>query len=108
MPSGIARRNHSLQMRISVALIPAIARVATFASPNGALRTTYKSAGDVLRCAFDNEELGQHPKAVYLNGTEPLEPSKEARDERKTKMLWTDSVRYAGVQEGQTVLKNWQ
>jgi hypothetical protein len=108
MPSGIARRNNDFMMCFNIALMHVLAPLITWFMPNGAVRTPYKSAGDVLRCAFDTKELGEYPKALYLNGTLPLEPSKEAKDEGKTGMLWKDSIRYTGMKEGDTVLKNWQ
>ncbi|KAH7073094.1 hypothetical protein BKA63DRAFT_473561 [Paraphoma chrysanthemicola] len=75
--------------------------------PNGSLRSPKKSGADLLRGAFDEEELGQHPKAVYLNGSEPKVAGKEARDEEKQRRLWTESLKLAGVEEGDTALKDW-
>ena len=85
-----------------------LAPVMTWWSPNGVLRTTWKSAGDVLRAAFDTEELGEYPNGIYLNGSEPLEVSAEVKDKEKTGQLWRDSLGYAGIQEGDTILSEWK
>ena len=75
--------------------------------PNGSLRSPKKSGSDLLRGAFDEKELGEHPKAVYLNGSEHKVAGKEARDEEKQRKLWIESLKLAEVEEGDTVLKNW-
>jgi len=77
--------------------------------PNGPVRTTQKSASDILQAAFEsNEVLGPFPKDLYFNGTEPLETSDESRDPRKRDLVWKESVRYACLKEGETILINWQ
>ncbi|KAF2853762.1 NAD(P)-binding protein [Plenodomus tracheiphilus IPT5] len=108
MPSGLARRGGFLLASMGKAVLPLIVRIALQFFPNGPLRTTQKSAGDVLRAAFDVSTLGEQPKAVYLDGTNPFESSAEARDEKKQDMLWRDSVGYVGLQPTQTVLVNWK
>lgn len=107
MPSGLTRRGGAL-LTMGNAVLPLLAKVSMLSSPNGPLRTTQKSAGDVLRAAFDTETLGIQPKAVYLNGSDLAETSLESRDERKQNMLWKDSVVYAGLQPADTVLQNWR
>ena len=39
-----------------------VAQIATKLQPNGMLRTTSKSAADVLRAAFDTDALGEHQR----------------------------------------------
>lgn len=100
--------------RNGVMILKIISQIATlfqgiivWISPNGSLRSPKKSAGDLLRAAFDEKELGVHPKAAYLNGSEPKVSGKEARDEQKQKMLWEQSLKLAGIEEGSTILKSW-
>lgn len=95
------------RMMIIKIAIPLTAPMATKFQPNGNLRTTSKSSADALSACFDMETLGEHPKAVYLNGTEEQETNPEARDEKKRAMLWRDSVAYIKLKEGETALKDW-
>ncbi len=97
-------------MRVVVVgiLVPLLSVILSWLQPNGQLRTPAKSAGDVVRAAFDTKTLGQHPKQVYLNGTDPLEPGAEAKDAAKRAMLWRDSIVYAQLKEGETALVNWK
>jgi hypothetical protein len=76
--------------------------------PNGYFRTAEKSARDTERALYDTDEFGEHPKALYVNGHLRAEPSPEAKDVAKGKMLWEDSVRYANLKHGDTALLNWQ
>ena len=89
-------------------VLPWLARIAQYFQPDGALRTPARSAGDLLRAAFDTKTLGEHPKGVYLDGRNPLETSPESRDPAKLAMLWEDSVRYAALKPGETALAEWQ
>lgn len=84
-----------------------MAPIATKLRRNGDLRTTRKSSADALRACFDVETLGEHPHAVYLNGTEEQETNPEADDEKKRETLWRDSVAYVELREGETALKDW-
>jgi hypothetical protein len=79
----------------------------SIANTNGFLRTTKKSGGDVLKACFDEETLGEYPKAVYLDGTRRVESSKESTDVEKQKTLWADSLKLAAIRDGDTVLKNY-
>lgn len=82
----------------------------TWWSPNGILRTPVKSAHDGLVAVFGDEEstLGKEKKALYFDGSEVATPSGEARDPEKAAMLWNKSLEYAGVNQGQTCLSDWQ
>lgn len=66
-----------------------------------------KSASDILTAAFDVEKLGEYPKAVYVDGSDPKERSEEAKDATKQKKWWKESLTYAGIGEGDTILKDW-
>tara|TARA_R110002060_G_scaffold53400_11_gene64033 strand:+ start:593 stop:919 length:327 start_codon:yes stop_codon:yes gene_type:complete len=100
-------RNGMLLVKIVSKIAYLFQDIIVWLSPNGALRSPKKSGGDLLRASFDVEELGEHPKAVYLNGSELKHSGKEANDEKKQQKLWVESLRLAGIQEGDTVLKGW-
>jgi hypothetical protein len=76
--------------------------------PNGPLRTPGKTARDMLYVTFDEKTLGEHPKALYMDGTEISETSPESRDEEKHERLWEGSLRMAGVRGGDTTLLHWK
>lgn len=50
-------------------IILILAPVLVFLQPNGSPRTPAKSARDLLRTSFGEKMRGQHPKALYSNGT---------------------------------------
>jgi hypothetical protein len=94
---------------IRVLMFQIIFPIVAMLMPNGPVRTTQKSASHILQAAFEsNSVLSQFPKDLYFNGTEPLETSAESRDTRKRYLVWKESVRYAHLKEGETVLVNWQ
>ena len=112
-PGGMATtivRRASWVMRVLVVqiLVPLLSVILSWFQPNGPLRTPAKSAADVVRAAFDTKTLGQRPKQVYLNGTDPQEPGAEAKDGAKRTMLWRDSIVYAQLKEGETALVDWK
>ena len=109
MGTGIAR-DAPLIIRIIIAwIIPALAPIMVWMQPNGSLRTPAKSAADLLRASFDESApLGKHPKALYLNGSEVGPVAIEAKDEKKQRELWEGSLQYAGIKEGDTILKSWK
>ncbi|TVY25107.1 Short-chain dehydrogenase TIC 32-like protein [Lachnellula hyalina] len=74
--------------------------------PNGRARTPKKSGYDLLLACFDEKYLGEYPKAVYLGGSEKAIPSLEARDDEKQRKLWVESLKFAAIGEGDTVLKD--
>ena len=84
--------------------MPVLAPILVYLQPNGSLRTPTKSAADLLRASFDEEALGKHPKALYLNGFEVGTVTPEAKGEKKQRDLWEVSVRIAGIKEGDTML----
>ncbi|KAI1395748.1 NAD(P)-binding protein [Hypoxylon fuscum] len=71
---------------------------------NGKMRTTARSARDVMLAVMDVSVA----KAAYFDGTALAETALEAQDIRKREMIWRDSVRYTQLKEGETVLKNWK
>jgi hypothetical protein len=62
----------------------------------------------VILACFDEGTLGEHPKAVFLDGSQKAESSKESRDLEKHKALWADSLKLAAIKDGDTVLKDWR
>ncbi|CZR56267.1 related to dehydrogenase/reductase [Phialocephala subalpina] len=106
--TGITRTSPFLIRFLLRNLIPLIQEIAVWFNPNGFMRPPWKSAADLMLASFDEKKLGQHPKAVYLDGSENATPSVEARDEMKQKKLWDESLKLARIRDGDTVLKNWQ
>ncbi|GIZ49980.1 hypothetical protein CKM354_001299500 [Cercospora kikuchii] len=98
-------RSGSLVIRLMMNyILPPITQVAGWYSPNGMLRTPYKSGGDLLRAAFDESDIGRHPKALYLDGSAVGQPAEEAKDEDKQRRLWEGSVKLAGLRQEETAL----
>lgn len=89
-------------------LLPILTPILVWLQPNGSIRSPLKSGADLLRASFDTVTWGEHPKALYLDGTEKAQSSEEARDEGKQRNLWGDSLKLARVRSGETVLKNWE
>ncbi|KAK0649232.1 putative short-chain dehydrogenase [Cercophora newfieldiana] len=108
MSKEILRRgNFLMSVFVTRIFLPFAAMVSSKLAPEGFFRITRKSAKHVLRVALDTETLGEHPQAVYLNGTKRWESSAESRDEKKQMMLWQDSVKYTKLKASETVLSSW-
>ncbi|KAI1455488.1 NAD(P)-binding protein [Annulohypoxylon moriforme] len=106
-PEGIARRTDWLGRNIVHGIImPVMGCVLMWLYPesNGKMRTTARSARDVMRAVMDISAA----KAAYFDGTALAETASEAQDTRKQRMIWRDSVRYARLKEGDTMLKEWK
>ncbi|CAN8101873.1 unnamed protein product [Discula destructiva] len=113
MSTGIARRSDSWFMRVVMfrLLLPALAAIWTLLfGPNGAIRTLQQSAHDVVKAAVDcgPPPLSEHPKSMFLNGSELGNCNPEAKDPKKWDIVWKGSVRYARLGEGETILENWR
>lgn len=107
MGSDIARRGDFMMRVVMIKMvIPLLAPIMVWFNPNGVLRTTWKSAGDVIRACFEID--APKGKALYLNGSEEYATSKEAADVEKRKELWEYGVKAAAIKPGDTVLKNWE
>lgn len=110
MPSSIVRRGPWV-MRVVLfqLLLPLLALLSVWVAPNGPLRTTKKSARDVVAAAFDTGPgLSERPKGAYMNGSSPVSMSAEAKDQEKQRRLWRDTIRYVQLRKGETMLRNWQ
>ena len=55
-----------------------------------------------------NQVLGELPKDRYFDGTKLLETSAESRDIKKQDMVWSETVRFASLKEGETILRLWE
>lgn len=106
MATSLYRRGGAL-LTVAAAVFRPVVSVVSSLSSSSSVRTPSRSASHVLRAALDTETLGTHPRALYLNGTQPWESSAEAKDAAKGQMLWKDSVRYTKLEAGQTVLAAW-
>ncbi|KAI0817238.1 putative short-chain dehydrogenase [Xylaria sp. FL0064] len=79
-----------------------------YINPDGPIRPTSRSAGDVLEVAFDVGEDERLPKDLYFDGRELFETSEESRDPTKRELVWKETVRLAGLKERDTILASWQ
>lgn len=108
MSTGLARRGSLIARVITTDVFPAIAPLVVRICLNGFLRTPTKFAGDLMRAAFNTEITGKKPENIYLNGINPVPTSKESTQKEKGALIWSDSISYAAVFEGETVLKSWK
>lgn len=78
--------------------------------PDGELvRPLARSAGDMLETAIGAVgEGGTLPKSLYFGGRKSCETSVKGRDSEKRALLWKETVKYAGLKEGDMILRNWQ
>ncbi|KAG4440763.1 hypothetical protein IFR05_003750 [Cadophora sp. M221] len=106
--TGIAKRAGPMIRFITGYVVPVLQHISVWLFPNGPLRPTWKSAQDLMLASFDDNYLGTHPKATYLNGSVKATSSVESRDEAKQKQLWDESIKLAMIRDGETVLKNWK
>lgn len=95
---------------IRVVLFQIIYPLIVYLSPNNeTVRPPSRAAGDVLEVAFGEGPVGGGPpKDLYFNGRVLAETSAESKEAAKRQLVWTETVRYAGLREGDTVLVNWQ
>ncbi|KAI0602260.1 NAD(P)-binding protein [Biscogniauxia sp. FL1348] len=108
MPSGIGVRGGFVMQLVFYLVMPWLSPLMSVINPNGPVRTTWKSGGDVVRAAFDTETLGEHPNGIYMDGSQVGDVGPEAKDEIKCRKLWEDSLGFAQVREGDTVLADWR
>ncbi|KAK7962821.1 short-chain dehydrogenase [Apiospora aurea] len=102
MPSNLTRRGPwAMRVLLGKILMPLLAGLVVRLSPNGPLRTTHKSARDVLAAGFETGPV----KGLYFDGSARSEMCAEARDPEKQGMLWRESVGYAQLKYDETILK---
>ncbi|KAI1754773.1 hypothetical protein F4782DRAFT_491578 [Xylaria castorea] len=108
MPTDLTRRTSSKFLKaVSVVAGPLIAGLSRL-SPGGHYRTTAQSANDVINAAFDTKKLGEKPNGVYMNGASVGDVGPEAKDAAKCEKVWTDSLGFAQMKDGDTVLTAWR
>ncbi|KAI0483039.1 hypothetical protein GGR56DRAFT_622676 [Xylariaceae sp. FL0804] len=107
MATPIARRHPQYFLVRTVMLW--VAALMSWLRPAGMFRTPSQSAENIVRITFDPGDAmgGETLKGAYFKGAVRARMSSEAMDEEKRKMLWRDTVRYAGLQEGDTALELW-
>ncbi|TGJ78439.1 hypothetical protein E0Z10_g10323 [Xylaria hypoxylon] len=109
MPTGLTRRTPSKFLKAAMVVAgPLMSIMSKFSPPNGHYRTTAQSASDVINAAFDTKTLGEHPDAVYMNGSSVADVGPEAKDAAKCEKVWRDSIAFAQIKEGDTVLADWR
>ncbi|KAI0192265.1 hypothetical protein EV127DRAFT_426489 [Xylaria flabelliformis] len=108
MPTDLTRRSTSRVMKALGLVAGPLMTVVSKLSPGGDYRTTAQSANDVINAAFDTKLLGEKPNGIYMDGASVGECGPEARDAKKCERVWKDSLGFAQVKEGDTVLANWR
>ncbi|KAI0113711.1 hypothetical protein GGR51DRAFT_506352 [Nemania sp. FL0031] len=108
MPTNLTRRNPSKLVRAMSVVAGPLFAVATKLSSNNHYRTTATSATDVVNAAFDTKTVGEHPNGIYMDGSSVGEVGPEAKDAAKCETLWRESLGYAQVKDGDTILAAWQ
>ncbi|GAP88935.1 putative short-chain protein [Rosellinia necatrix] len=93
---------------IRVLVFQIIYPIIAFFAPNGLIRSTHKSATQVLDAAFgaDAEPTTSLKAAYYFDG-KPFETSSESRDAHKRDLVWKESVKYARLKGDETILSEW-
>ncbi|KAH9902104.1 NAD(P)-binding protein [Xylariomycetidae sp. FL2044] len=105
MATGIARQHP--QYFFVKTFMPWVTALLSWLNPGGMFRTPGRSAGDVVGAMF-GKTPGTELGGSYFKGSMPAEVSAEAKDKKKRMMVWKDSVAYAGLGEGDTMLINWR
>ncbi|KAK9418990.1 putative Ketoreductase (KR) domain-containing protein [Seiridium unicorne] len=104
MPTNLSRQGPwALRVLLFKIIMPLFAGLAVWLSPNGSLRTTQKSAGDILAASFDPSPQ----KRSYFNGSARAEMSAEARDTVKQRLLWRETLGYTQLKPGESALMYW-
>lgn len=95
---------------IRVLLFQVIYPLVLYFQPNGeTVRSPARGADDVLEAAFgDVGQGGSPPKDLYFNGRQLTETGPESKDTAKRQLVWSETVKYAGLKEGDTVLVDWK
>lgn len=83
--------------------MPWLAPLMAWLQPNGPLSTVKMGAADIIGAAL---ERGESPKGMYFYRSELSEMTPEAKDEKKRERLWVDTVRYAQLKAGDSILVN--
>ncbi|KAI2625478.1 NAD(P)-binding protein [Xylaria nigripes] len=108
MPTNLTRRGAVPFFGAITAVMGFVVSALSMVVSNSDLRSAAQSANDVMNASFDTETLGKQPNGIYLNGCVVGEVGPEAKDAAKCEKLWVDSLRFAQVKEGDTVLTAWR
>lgn len=95
---------------IRVLLFKVVFPLVAYLAPKRAfLVPTDRAAGRVLEAALGPAEGGTALlKDKYFHEGVPMETSEESRDVEKRKMVWRETVKLAGLKEGDTDLRDWE
>ena len=96
-----------LYFALKYVLVP-LQSISSLLFPNGPLRSTTQVGKDLNFACWDEETLGEYPKAVYLDGRKIVGSSPESKDQEKQKRLWRESLGLVGLKEEETALKAWK
>ncbi|KAI1176640.1 NAD(P)-binding protein [Nemania sp. FL0916] len=106
MATSISRR-HPMYSVVSI-VMPWVAGLMSWLQPSGMYRTPNKSAKDVVAAALGIGPMsGTSVKGEYFKGLARTGVSAEAQDPEKRRMVWKGSIKYAGLQHGDTALQHW-
>lgn len=103
MVTGLQRHASWL---IRVLMFKIIYPILIMLMPNGLLRSTQKSASQVLEAAFESNP--EFPKGLYYFDAKLFETSAESKDPKTRDIVWKESIKYAQVEPGETILSHWQ
>lgn len=104
MPSNLVKRGPWIVRIFMFKLImPWLSPLMGWLVPNGTYRTLRMGATDILQAAL-SPRADAFAKGSYYYGSRLDDMSLEAKDEKKNKRLWADSVRYTGLTEKETSL----
>ncbi|XDG02552.1 hypothetical protein ABKA04_002167 [Annulohypoxylon sp. FPYF3050] len=105
MNTGIIRHGDLFsRMFIFPVIIAFLSHLLGLFQTNPPIRTTSKSANDLLAAGF---EAGPRLRGAYLDGTDVVGVSREAADVQKRGMVWKHSVNYAKLTKQDTALTHW-
>jgi hypothetical protein len=96
--TGMAR-DAPLRTRVFLRLMSYIQVIAVLLWPNGLRRTPAKVGRDTIYACFDAQTLGEHPNALYLDGTRVGRSGEETYDEEKWGRLWESGLKSVGLGE---------
>lgn len=86
-------------------IVPWLAPLVGWLVPNGPYRTLRMGAADIVQAAL-SPKADAFAKGSYYYGSRLEDMTPEAKDEKKNKRLWVDSVRYTGLTEDESILEN--
>ncbi|KAH8670970.1 hypothetical protein BX600DRAFT_234367 [Xylariales sp. PMI_506] len=104
MATGLGAHGSPVIQVIFKVVLPIFGPIASALQPNGTVRMASKSAADVVRAALEEGGGGGWESGTYFDGDQIASVGPEAKDGGKCGRLWRESVGWAGLQDGDTVL----